>query len=173
MAAMMPPPGMAQLLAQLAITNPQALAAIMAAKGAVPPQIAQATPQTPMTGNPGQAPTSVTPAAPPATNPGPPASIGPQLPAAAGPTASPPAAVPPSPNGGQDMASQMMPGVSAGLGLMAPSAAGGGGGGVRYPPQAPQPPGALSSQLPDILKLLMAGAAPTPTPSLGNLILGR
>lgn len=62
-------------------------------------------------------------------------------------------------------------GIKAAQGMMEPSAASGGGG----LPQAPGPfiPGALASQMPDILKLLMGSAAPTVPPSLGSMILGR
>jgi hypothetical protein len=179
MVMMQPPPGMAELIAKLGLQNPALLAATMAAKGVRPPALPSTTAA--MGGSPAGSAAAATPAAPAATNPGPPSGAPGTLPAPINPDIMSPPSVPkpvePTPTPAPTVGPTDYAGLAAKLGgasgVMTPTAAGGAGQGVRYPPQAPQPGGALASQMPDILKLLMAGGAPQPLPSLGSLILGR
>lgn len=144
--AMTLPPGSEMMLAQLALTNPGALATMAAARGMQPPTQTGISPQA-MAMPPGLSSPIGSGAAPV-----------PQMPAAGGISDAQRAAL---------MAASLGQGAGA---LAAPTAAAGGGGGGSAP--GPFIPGALASQMPDILKLLQ-GAGPATPPPLGALIMGR
>lgn len=139
MAAMGFPPGMDQLVAQMALTNPSALAAMAAAKGIMPPPV-----------------------------PSPTAGVRDQATGAFNMAQTQPTGVP-SPAAAT--AAMVAPAAQTGIGALAAPSTEGGAGRSPWPPQPPQPGGALATQMPQILQLLMGGAPP-PAPSLGSLIMG-
>lgn len=138
------------MLASMALTNPDKLAMMAAAKGIQPPE-GGALPMAPGPSS-GMSPTQmINPSAAPMAEGGQTSVAVPQ-PEVAAPPVDPMAAI-------------------SGLGALAPPSAGGGGGSGGNPP-APFIPGALASQMPQIMAMLMAGGGGQ-IPGIGAQILGR